>query len=402
MAEVILPVVKPEVITDRTKYLFLYGSRRGGKSYTVAVKFLIHALEFPEARFLITRRTYPSIKVSVLEIWKDVLRRVPGLSYVERAGEYIFPNGSIVRFIPMYLAKGGRNERLKSATFDWIWVEEATEFRYLDIKEILMPTLSGDRGWRQMIFTFNPPPRATHWIYEWYDEQAKRGKAKRIHFSYKENPWLTEDFIEELESYRDIDEGLYKRQTLGLWRVDTEGALIYTHWDEKTLEGEPDEWIGGIDWGYNNPNAFVLVGLKDDEVYVVDEIYVRHVLTREFAFKIAELLAKYSLMPNDIPIYADNEPDRIREMNEMGFVVYTAEKDVLAGIRLLKSKRLHISPSCENTKKEILNYSWKRDKDGNLTEMPVKVMDHLMDALRYAVYSHLKGNEVVNIDIISV
>ena len=403
MAVVNLPVVKPEIIVDKTKYLFLYGSRRGGKSYTAAVKHLIHALEFPGARILITRKTMPSLKVTAMEIFKDVLKSIPGLAYKEILSLNIieFGSGSKVYFIPMYLTGGGRNERLKSATFDWIWIEEATEFSATDVKEILVPMLSGTVGWRQMTLTFNPPARATHWIYDWYDVQAARGMAKRVHFSYLENPWLTDDFKAELESYKEIDEGLYRRQTLGEWRVDTTEALIYTNWDEKVLEGEPDEWIAGVDFGYNNPNAFVLIAIKDGEVYIVDEIYKSHILTAELGELIIKKLIEHSLIPNSVPIYADVEPDRIQELNNMGLLVYAADKkDVLAGIRFVKRFTLHINPVCENVKKEILTYQWRKDKDENLTEQPVKAFDHTMDAIRYALWTHMGTRAKPDFDVI--
>jgi phage terminase large subunit len=36
---------------------------------------------------------------------------------------------------------------------------------------------------------------------------------------------------------------------------------------------------------------------------------------------------------------------------------------------------------------EFKNYKWKTDNDGNTLDEPVKFRDHLMDAMRYAIYS---------------
>jgi hypothetical protein len=46
----------------------------------------------------------------------------------------------------------------------------------------------------------------------------------------------------------------------------------------------------------------------------------------------------------------------------------------------------------QNLKKENETYSWETNKDGKKVDSPVKFMDHLMDARRYAVYTHNKKN----------
>ena len=43
-----------------------------------------------------------------------------------------------------------------------------------------------------------------------------------------------------------------------------------------------------------------------------------------------------------------------------------------------------------NLLKEIDSYSRKKDKDGVVLDAPVKFMDHLMDCLRYAVYTYVE------------
>jgi phage terminase large subunit len=36
-----------------------------------------------------------------------------------------------------------------------------------------------------------------------------------------------------------------------------------------------------------------------------------------------------------------------------------------------------------------MSYKWKKDKNDNVIEEPVKANDDLMDACRYAVFTHL-------------
>jgi phage terminase large subunit len=54
---------------------------------------------------------------------------------------------------------------------------------------------------------------------------------------------------------------------------------------------------------------------------------------------------------------------------------------------------LYITENSINLLNELKNYKWKTDKDGNIkpTEEPVKLNDHALDALRYAVFTKLSG-----------
>ena len=91
-------------------------------------------------------------------------------------------------------------------------------------------------------------------------------------------------------------------------------------------------------------------------------------------------------------IFCDNaEPKTIEELVRAGFNAKPAEKDVYAGIQKVKSQPLNITPDSSNLIKEIKSYKWKVDKDGKVhpDESPVKIWDHLCDAMRYAIFTKL-------------
>ena len=50
---------------------------------------------------------------------------------------------------------------------------------------------------------------------------------------------------------------------------------------------------------------------------------------------------------------------------------------------------LYIVATSENLKDELNGYKWKKDKADNLQEEPVKMNDHLLDAMRYAIFTKL-------------
>jgi len=87
-------------------------------------------------------------------------------------------------------------------------------------------------------------------------------------------------------------------------------------------------------------------------------------------------------------IFADPaEPKTIAEVNKAGFNLKSAVKDVFAGINKVKSFPLVIKSDSLDLLDEVKNYKWKTDTDGNTLDEPVKYRDHLMDAMRYAIYT---------------
>ena len=93
--------------------------------------------------------------------------------------------------------------------------------------------------------------------------------------------------------------------------------------------------------------------------------------------------------PNAV-IYADAaEPKTIEEIYKAGFNIKPSDKDVWAGIVGVKSYPLFIKQGSDNLVAELQSYKWKKDKNDNVLEEPVKSNDHLCDALRYSVFTHL-------------
>jgi phage terminase large subunit len=72
-----------------------------------------------------------------------------------------------------------------------------------------------------------------------------------------------------------------------------------------------------------------------------------------------------------------------------GFNAKHANKDVTEGIRTIKGTPLFIEESSVNLLKELKNYRWKTDRNGNKLDSPVKFGDHILDALRYSIFSKL-------------
>ncbi len=146
----------------------------------------------------------------------------------------------------------------------------------------------------------------------------------------------------------------------------------------------------GLDFGFNNPNAVVQLALNpndNDTVYVIGE-------WKKSQTNIDDL--EVILKKGKGAIYADPAgKDALETLRRRGLPMNTAKKDVLAGISMLdamfRSKKLLIFNNLVQLRDEISSYVWQVDKNELLTDKPTKVNDHLIDALRYAVFTYEGG-----------
>lgn len=236
---------------------------------------------------------------------------------------------------------------------------------------------------KETVFIDFNPADEYNYVYEVADDP----KNKLIVSTYLNNKAnLDASQIAEIESYRDADENFWKVFGLGLRGTSSE--TIYTHWkmvDEMPCKGEI---IYGQDFGFNNPSALVKVEIYDGAVYVDEILYQSKLTTND----LIELYKQMEIF--DSLIYCDSaEPKTIEEITRAGFNAMPSIKDVYVGIQKMKSMPLYVTQRSANILKEIKSYKWKKDKNDKVLDEPVKLHDHSMDAIRYAVNTHLAKDE---------
>jgi len=256
---------------------------------------------------------------------------------------------------------------------DILFVNEANLLPFTVYTQLALRT-------KQTIFLdFNPVDEAS-WV---YDVSDKEGNLL-IHSTYKNNPFLPKEQVDEIESLKDADENLWKVFGLGLRGSSQE--IIYTHWKHAEFPADC-EVVYGVDFGYNVPSAVVKIGFKEGCSYVKEELYETKLTTGD----LIERMKGLNIQRSD-ELFCDNaEPKTIEELKRAGFNAKPAEKDVYAGIQKVKSMPLFVSPDSSNLIKELRSYKWKLDKDGKIhpDEVPVKFNDHACDAMRYGIYTKL-------------
>lgn len=266
-----------------------------------------------------------------------------------------------------------------------VWMEEATEYNEADVTQLNL-ILRTRKAPLQMVFSFNPISKA-NWCYDFFFVK-KSFPASILKTTYLDNKFRSPDYDVEMERLKDLNENVYKYSALGEWGGMMEG-LVYEHYQHCDSFPEGCDIIYGLDFGFENPSALVKVGLKENDMYAQQMLYEKRLTNSDLIGRMR------SMGLGRAPIYCDAaEPQRIEELYRAGFNALPANKDkdsVRKGIDTIKSRKLFITTDSGDLYKEIQTYVWKKDKENRplVKEEPVKFYDHALDAMRYAIYTHL-------------
>lgn len=369
----------------KQREVVVYGGAGSGKSYTVAQFLVIERLmKLRNKRLLVTRKYNPSLRVTSYQLVKEILNDLT-IPYNELKTEQII---TLPRRNEIYFRGLDDPEKIKSSEFNYIWMEEATEFDYEDYLQLKLRLRRQTECGNQMYMTYNP---VSGWTQKAFFETESDDIAI-LKTTYQDNPFLDKEYVKALLNLKEQDETYYQIYTLGEY-AEAKNKIFNNYKIVQKLPSNFDEIIYGIDFGFNNPSVILEIGIKDDEIYVTKEFYQSQITNSDL---IREL--EHFVKNKNCEIYADSaEPARIEEIARAGFNIYPAEKNVKDGIDFVKRKMIYLNEECANACREIQMYKWKEDKSGNILDEPVKFNDHTMDALRYAVYTHSRWNSEVSV-----
>jgi PBSX family phage terminase large subunit len=241
-------------------------------------------------------------------------------------------------------------------------------------------------------------PYASGWFYRDVFKKALENDKNyaAITWSSIDNPVFPKEEFERAR--RELPKALFERRYLGKF-TRLEG-LVYPEFDEDLHTVEPfpipEDWFqfGGMDFGFNNPNA--ILPIAEDPVkhiyYVYAEFYQNETLLQTLADYLKSKPLAYVL--------ADTQSAQlIAELqNYYGCRnIKEADKAIEVGIQrirtLLQEERLKFfRGKTDKTVEEILQYHYPQNTDDKATtDKPVPTKNHAMDALRYAFSRPLQG-----------
>ena len=363
--------------TRQYRYLSYLGGAGSGKSVFMTQRTVLRCLRETGHRILVVRKVASTLRNSVYRLFKDVIGEW-GLSHLFTFSDSYMTikcvNGSEIIFVGLDNA-----EKMKSiAGITSIWIEEATELSETEFNQLDLRLRGQGVLHKEVVLTFNPISER-HWIKKhFYDDN--REDTYRLTTTYKDNKFLDDYYKEVLEGLKDSDPVYYNIYCLAKW-----GSTGHLVWSNYKVENFPtdlsffDKVYAGLDFGFNDPSALCCIGVKDTELYIFGEFYQSGLTNTQLIDK----LTPYK----HLRITADcAEPDRIREFQRAGFNIsgcYKSKTSFKREIDWIRRQKLHVHFSCKEFIGEISTYTYIVDSDGNPTETPIGVHDHLMSALRY-------------------
>ena len=350
------------------------GGTRSGKTYNILLWLIFYYTERnTDKTITICRKSFPSLRASVMRDFFDILRNhdLYREEYHNKSSHEYHLNGNLVEFISL-----DQPQKIRGRKRNLLYINEANELFYEDWQQLIFRTDG------RIILDYNPS-ESFHWI---YDRVIPREDCDFYQTTYRDNPFLDEQIKNEIERLKETDEDYWR--IYGLGERGMSRATIF-QFGTSEIPQEAKLLSYGLDFGFtNDPSAIVAIYQHGDNLYLDELLYRTGMTNRDLHNHLQSL----GLDRRD-EIFADSaEPKSIEELHRFGWNVKPTAKgqdSINAGIDILKRHKLFATARSNNLIKELQNYKWTEDKNGNLLNKPIDVMNHALDAARYAVYNKL-------------
>lgn len=343
--------------------------------------------EMPDKNGIIVAPTYKILQAATIRKFFETAPYYRKY-YKEQKGEIVLPKGGTV-----YIRSADNPLGIEGITAHWVWLDEGGMCSPLTWT-VLRSRVSMTGG--QVLITTTPYNMG--WLYtDFYLPFTNKQDDQLSFFTWKsiDNPYFSKEFF-DAESRRLSPQefarrykGEFQKMSGLVWDLPSEQIIRPID----NLIHKAEARILGIDWGFRNPAAIIVAYLYDNAWYVVDEWKQSEKITAEILQVASNRLKEH----HAVRVYPDPaEQDRIEEAKRANLPVYDSSNDVVGGInyinQLIKEKRFFIYETCVETLSEINMYHYPEPKPGEEAkaqkELPEKFNDHLMDSLRYAIYSY--------------
>jgi phage terminase large subunit len=215
-----------QLMLSRERFTLCFGGAGSSKSYTTGQYLLVKGLQ-QKSKILVLRKEATTLKDSVMSLFVDELLNKDNQD-LAKYFKMNWSNRVLTNYIngTQYLFRGLDDpNKLKSISgITDVWFEEADQFDRYDFEQLNL-RLRGKGVKRMYYFTFNPIDES-HWLKKRFIDSGI-DNVTVIRSTYKDNPFLDDEYIQELERYKEIDYNYYKIYALGEWGKIDSGAELY-------------------------------------------------------------------------------------------------------------------------------------------------------------------------------
>ena len=390
------------------KHILLFGGSRSGKTTVLVMAIIFRALMYAGSRHLICRYRAKDARSSVLREtlipWLDNTVGKSGYVYLAHESMITLYNGSEIWI-------GGLGDReqadkILGHEYNTIYFNEISQLSYIAVTTAYSRLAMRVKGCRNLFIYDCNPGSPLHWAYKIFVLKktfltGEPLEKPELYQAMLLNPEDNKDNLPD-DYISDILDALPEKQKArfrdGLW-VKAEG-VIYDKFDESMivkvseLPEHFDRFSAGQDFGLHI--TFVKIGWLGDVVFVLCDYGAYNMTTQSFNEEIgargwfdnpdgAPPEAAFGL-----PVYCDPAGgERIQEVTGGT----KANNSVDSGIDYINAKierrQFYVCETCTGVLSEIWDYC--RDEAGQI----VKVNDHYLDALRYAIFSDIQQGVIL-------
>lgn len=362
----------------------LEGSVRSGKTWISLVAWALFVASMPrDAEFLMVGKTLTTLRRNCFGLLQQL---EPQFTFNTTAKKAFLYGRTI-------WLEGADNEasenKIRGMTLAGAYFDELTliprGFYYMALSRLSYPNAK--------LFATTNPDSPAHYVYTDIIENDAIDKTV-TKFLIRDNTFLDDSYIDELEREYAAVPASYQRYILGEW-VLAEGLVYPNYANTVPTENRAyTRYMVSMDYGIQNPTAMILWGYYDGIWYAVREYYHsgRDTNNQKTDEQYYDELCK---LCGDLPverIFVDPSASSfITLIRQKGkYHVRHADNSVIEGIHhvgsALTNRMILFNDCCESTIREFSLYSWNPKAISE--DAVIKENDHAMDAVRYFVQTN--------------
>ena len=416
-------IVQPkqkDFLQDAAKYKLIGGAQGGGKSHACRMEAFRTNIMLPRLKGLVMRRTRgEAIKNFVDPLMEET--RIVGedgtskafLQWKSSQNKIIFPNGSTIDI--GFCETEADVEKYRGLEYDWICIEELTQWEYLWWRKIMTALRTKNRRIRPFFFGSTNPAGIGHawvkrlWINKEYIENENPEDYGMTRAGIYDNPILMRLDPEYLPSLLSLPEKERRARLEGDWDV-FEGQF-FTEWRRDIHVVRPYVPMIGVrrrivclDYGFSpHPSAvYWLAQMNDYSVVCYRELYKTRLRYDQLALEIAAMTGKDEILSGVVcdPSVVEKETESgntfTQEFMAVGLVVMAGNNKRVEGWNLTRKylapfvdpnsgkliSRLVVTENCTNLIRVIPEMMHAKV---NVEDMDTTREDHPPDAVRYGL-----------------
>ena len=407
---------------SRSRYTAYGGARGGGKTHVLLRKAAGGALTYPGIKILIVRREYPELEQNIILPMQKLIPPEVG-SYNGSMRMMFFCNGSIIKF-GHYGA--GDDQEYQGLEFDWIFMEEATQFSESQFRTLGACLRGATKFPRRMYLTCNPGGIGHLWVKRLFvDREYREGeKAKDYTFipaTVDDNPQL----LEASPEYKQMLD-LLPEDVRRAWRYGDWNAMAGTFFPEFRKETHviapfvrvPREWkkYRAFDYGLDMFACLWVAVDFEGRAYVYREVQQSGLIVSEAA-KLANALTppeehiEFTIAPPDM---WNRQKDSGRSMAEIfaqyGLGLLKASNNRVQGwmavkelLKPMKSDTdrpgLLVTENCVGLIRNLPSIQHDEKNPSDCATEPHEIT-HICDAARYFCVTRVLGAQKIEEKIV--